>query len=1613
MAVSHVLTVFLQISLVFLNIFYIISAKKCADIQCKGPISIAIALKDHESFGENYLRFKKGDKLTIYSKYVGGDNSVWQGSLGGTPARFLKSDFVEEKTKIVDEDKLVDLASDTEGHVKAPVNEGQLPEESQQHADEMHEEASKDESVTNSLGNPDVSSDSPVLTSSTDDHIQAEHKHPTNEDANKAAKEPPNEVADEAANEGKDNREHSQDKLTNDNERTVQDSEPVNNDPKIGDESQVPDDDNNDHQETMEDNDEGVDDRTERTRVYTDPNGVQYDMRIEYSNPQDEESNDDVKVVGAAEQEQPHSGEDDPAGKVDEDKGNGQDLNAETPGSDQETKTVKKEGFFSSIGNIVSDFTENIIKDFQGEEERSDKETNSNLEQEREDPVNSEKTEEEKADEKQDIKIDSREDGSNTKPSGFKGFQERFQQLKAARLEKMKDDTARKEASVSPAVDEEEILKREAKRTVEEIPGLMKEEKNEGGEVASEGVKNEEMISRESGDKTGSQKPTAKQYSDKVLCRSVPVENRDICMASGSREKCLKDNCCFDETAEPARQCFFKPSAPESGFTEEELQELLSDEEEKSDEGNEAAVKTDKDSSESSESEKSSIGEQADKTADVSGETKELKDVELDDGRKSETVDKSDDESENGDETKVIGTEVDADKNIDSVQKASSAVGKSESLDEVNKSSPKVSSSEKSDTAETVDSTASRKQAEGMLSEARDSDDDKQEEIDDNDPKDEMIEEKPISGSDTSKDDAIIDTQESSDVSIDSSNETASVDSKEKLQDESDDEGVSGLSTSGSSASIEKEESLMGGVTESGEVDGQDKEVRSVHDSEDDTSSVSSTKENGGSSAEGKGVSADATSKDKIQEEVGAIDKDSESVERKDEVDEEGESEHKVQDEGGDETRNPSDSEDEMKSSANDSKSETTSREEPAGREGVSDEDKSEQEPETESNGITDRQGETQDSQDNPIDATLIDEMVEENEEILSEDNVNEKKEDQPDTQGIFASLKKFLPGGGSTEEENTKSKEETSDEILDVNKIKVPEKVEKVNAEGDQGKVKDDTQERRKDSESSENVKEDQADLKSEQVQEGGETNVKEASIEEESDKDVDDDDKEMAEELLADILEDESLSMEDATDSETIISETTVKQDSENSVESGSTHFLNNTEATLPVEKTLDKELEVNDSTSQGGDDMKTGIKETETGVEETKTGLEGTESVEETRIEPDIVPSKTSAIGSSETSTTGHRPFEKKFPKIASKWMENKLMKGKRMAEKDTEEGTSDMNGNVDSEKVDKEQHAGNMDGSLGSGASDKEDPHSGTCAKDGTCEGTNTFSSSTHRSILENDKDHDDDDIVEPSPPDEEPEVKSVKAQFREILAVAVKNFREYHNLAAEYGLQMLKPVKNVVKSLGEQMGLGESIDYVEQEMKQGPQGVIAVTLILIAFAAYFMLSVLCGGKVPPAYGPNLKDIFKTYEGRIRILEEECSGYEEKINNLKNKADEHGENSSALEKQLDDEKHERNKSDKQISILKEIVQNYKEKVELLEEESSKLKQSLDQRTERINTMEEQLSEKSNEIETTEEKINKLEEQLKEKDEEKSELNGKIDEFKQQLSKAEDDTDRVGKY
>lgn len=82
--------------------------------------------------------------------------------------------------------------------------------------------------------------------------------------------------------------------------------------------------------------------------------------------------------------------------------------------------------------------------------------------------------------------------------------------MKAAQLETVKDESA-----VSSEVDEEEILKEKAKRMVEEIPGLMKEEKDGESEVVGEETKHKNTVSQESGGGTSSQEAPGKQYSDK------------------------------------------------------------------------------------------------------------------------------------------------------------------------------------------------------------------------------------------------------------------------------------------------------------------------------------------------------------------------------------------------------------------------------------------------------------------------------------------------------------------------------------------------------------------------------------------------------------------------------------------------------------------------------------------------------------------------------------------------------------------------------------------------------------------------------------------------------------------------------------------------------------------------------------------------------------------------------------------------------------------------------------------------------------------------------------------------------------------------------------------
>ena len=901
---------------------------------------------------------------------------------------------------------------------------------------------------------------------------------------------------------------------------------------------------------------------------------------------------------------------------------------------------------------------------------------------------------------------------------------------------------------------------------------------------------------------------------------------------------------------------FFK----ESGFTDEELQKLLSDDDEK------LGTLNNENDLEISDSQKSTIAEQTATTGDVSRQTKkELNGVELDNAKKLESVEEK---RENGDETEISGEK----KLLESVEKnndhlkstpevnvPAGGVYESDSSNETHESSPKDSLSEKSATTETVDSATSTKEAEEKSSKGRDNNNNKQGDTVVGDSAEQQnIDEKAKSGSEETEDsgrDVATGTKRSleSGDHTDISNEEkttvnkqqssgggvltdeTSVDSQEARSGDSDSEGVNAPATAGSR--VEDKESSMEKVAEDQAVKNEPREVKSAQDSEDDESS-----------SQEKAVSSGATSKDEVSaeekvaseglrsgekedehelkhslkkeekneesdgeagdkdKEVGAesadqnkeivdkvvnegADDDKEVVneggdekreadeggkENKEVIEEGNDENNKVDVGGGDKNKNGKETEADdkyvvLRSNSDDPQSKTSLRDqEPSGQESISTESNEGESQRLEAktteaaskadefpHQVEKEEPTVEDSSDTETAAetSSVKDASEEEQETPSEDNVGKKSEEVPDSEGILAAIKKFLPGGGS-KKEDTKSKGETSDEVLDVKK---PKRFEEGKAEviPDREEVPNDSQENdngnsfMNESGTTEDVKNDEANLKDVHLQESSETNANEPdAIKEVSDEDFDKSETSVeleAERMLRDILEGASSNIEGVA--------------------------------------------------SLSG--VKTEIKETRTGIEET--GLNGTElEVNKTSrgIEA-VVPSKTSAVGSFETITPDHRPEEKKFANIASKWMKNKFMKGKRMAEK--EETSEGMDEKLESKNVDKDQHTSDLDRTL-----DLEDPHTGTCFKDGTCEGGETTSSGKHSSVSVDDDDLADDDIVESSRPKEEPEVKSVKG----MLAVAVGTFEKYHDFAAQHGLQVLKPVGNVVKSLGEEMGLGE-------------------------------------------------------------------------------------------------------------------------------------------------------------------------------------------------------------
>ena len=171
----------------------------------------------------------------------------------------------------------------------------------------------KDDSSTNSFReNPGVVMESTVLFSTTNEHRQIDDELSANGETNQDI----NEAANEAANyDGKPIDKLDESELRNKDKKENEEFDPGES--KTGDDSQRM---NNDDEAKKKDSEMDVNDKTPKTQVYTDPHGIQYDVDIEYLDPGYDDN--DIKVVGVTDQEQPGIVQDNSAGKLNDDKVN-------------------------------------------------------------------------------------------------------------------------------------------------------------------------------------------------------------------------------------------------------------------------------------------------------------------------------------------------------------------------------------------------------------------------------------------------------------------------------------------------------------------------------------------------------------------------------------------------------------------------------------------------------------------------------------------------------------------------------------------------------------------------------------------------------------------------------------------------------------------------------------------------------------------------------------------------------------------------------------------------------------------------------------------------------------------------------------------------------------------------------------------------------------------------------------------------------------------------------------------------------------------------------------------------------------------------------------------
>ncbi|KAK3755133.1 hypothetical protein QZH41_017508, partial [Actinostola sp. cb2023] len=189
---------------------------------------------------------------------------------------------------------------------------------------------------------------------------------------------------------------------------------------------------------------------------------------------------------------------------------------------------------------------------------------------------------------------------------------------------------------------------------------------------------------------------------------------------------------------------------------------------------------------------------------------------------------------------------------------------------------------------------------------------------------------------------------------------------------------------------------------------------------------------------------------------------------------------------------------------------------------------------------------------------------------------------------------------------------------------------------------------------------------------------------------------------------------------------------------------------------------------------------------------------------------------------------------------------------------------------------------------------------------------------------------------------------------------LKSFWRCHEVLAENIVFYGQPVKGALGGMLGLVGLGQLFDDVCQDLANAPPMVLICTILVGTLGAAFLLCscIINFNSKGEASGPSLRDILKTYEARISILEEERDGLERSNKEMQLK----------LELALENKHH----ADDGASTAKKSLEHVMLKIKQYEQEHQHLQAISSSNKEEIKASIEELEKKDEEFELLQEKV-----------------------------------------